>query len=138
MRDTEPSWLDLLASLDLIDRIEGAVFTFRYADWRGAYRRHGAFGIAVEFIRCVMALNATPHEFKRGQGISGQDMEDLLNRHGVEIGDRKLAGLKLDRLGFITKGRQGRWATWLMNKYLSEGYEPPVRRLPRRRKGWKR
>ena len=141
MNQSHDSWQDVVAFLyvklfDVIDRIEGVVFTFWNADWCGTYYRRGVLGLALEFIKCVLSLNVTPHEFKRGGGISGQDMEDMLGRHGVAIGDRGF-GRNPQYLSFITKDRQGRWARWLIDQY-QRGYEPPVRRLPRRRRKWKR
>lgn len=141
--------LDVPAYFDPINRLEGVIFTFRNADWRKA-RKRGAFWIFVEFVRCVLSLNTVTHEFEMG-AISGAQMEAMLRRHGVKIGDRGLASG--NRLYFITKRRQARWADYLMRRYgmqntsqvdprneawaararETRGKEPPVRNFLRRK-----
>lgn len=107
--------IDLAAHFDPIDRIEGVWFVFRNAHWRKAYRKHGVIGIVGEFIACVFARNVVEHEFERGE-MSGADIEAMLSRHGVKIGDRGF-GRDNQHLSFVTKKSQARWAEYLMRRY---------------------
>jgi hypothetical protein len=107
--------IDTLAYFDPVDRIEGVAFTFWNAEWRKAYRRRGVVGIVIEFWRCVFSRNTTEHELKRGS-ISGADIEAMLKRHGVKLGDRSF-GRDNQHLSFVTKKRQARWAEYLMERY---------------------
>ncbi len=104
-------WLDVLAYLDLIDPIEGFVSTFRFADWKGAYRRAGWIGLGNEFLASLVALNCWSIWVQRGQGWNGIEIEALLKRHGVTIWGRGFLG---DQIFFRVKKRQARWAEYLL------------------------
>jgi hypothetical protein len=140
--------LDIVASFDPIDRIEGAVSTFLNADWIGAFERHGVAGVITEFVACVTSYNAPTIRVSRRSHWSGRDIERLLKRYGVRIWDRGLAG---PDLSFCVKRRQVRWAEYLLlragvpvtsilneprNLSYASRYEPgslPPQNRPRRR-----
>lgn len=134
---------DLSAHLDLIDRIEGVISTFRNADWKGAYKKNGIDGLVEEFVACLTLANAPTIRVSRYSSWRGIDIEMLLKRHGVEIWDRGIIG---DDLYFCVKRRQVKWAEYLLlragvpvtsvlneprNVEWTEGYppgdEPPTR-----------
>jgi hypothetical protein len=135
-----------------IERTLGVIFAFMHTDWRRAYAKRGAFGVVIEFLRFVFSRNMTQHEFRRG-ATSGAEMEAMLGRHGVPLGDRDF-GKDEKHLSFITKATQARWAEYLMMRHGMNvtsrvdsrnqewadrararlGNEPPVRHLPRRRR----
>jgi len=101
----------MLAYLDLIDRVEGVVSTFLNADWRGAYKRRGVFGLGAELVACVSSHNSPMIFMRRNQGWSGIAAEHLLARNGINIWDRGLAG---DQLYFCVKRRQVNWAEYVL------------------------
>jgi hypothetical protein len=138
---------DLPAQLDLIDRVEGVISTFINADWAGARKRDGVFGLIHEFIDCLAFANAPTVYVSRESSWSGLEIERLLRRHGVKVWNRGIMG---NELYFCIKRRQARWAEYLLlragvpvtsaltdprNRDYAEGYaprsEPPV--LNRRR-----
>jgi len=102
---------DILDQLDWIDRVEGIIFTFRRADWRGAIERHGALGIMREFVACLTAHATVEVRVTRGSSWSGIAIERLLGRHGVRLGDR---GATSTDLHFRVERRQAGWAEYLM------------------------
>jgi hypothetical protein len=104
-------WLDFPAYFDPIDRIEGAISTFRNADWENAYRARGVAGLLEEFFACVTSYNAPAIRVARGSHWRGIDIERLLKRHGVKVWDRGIAG---DELYFCVKRRQIKWAEYLL------------------------
>lgn len=135
---------DVLAQLDLIDRIEGVVSTFIHADWAGAHKRNGVVGVINEFIDCLTFANAPTVLVSRDSSWSGLEIERLLRRHGVKVWNR---GAMADSLYFCIKRRQARWAEYLLlragvpvisapvdprNRVYTAGYaphsEPPARR----------
>jgi hypothetical protein len=126
--------VDLVAYfLDLVDKIEGFLFPFIHADWRKA-RRRGAWGIVCEIVACFTAGNTERIAITRpqyGGAQTGTEAEALLRRHGVPIGGRGFFGT---RVFFSVPKRQARWAQWLIRAKSERGYEPPVRKMPRRRK----
>jgi hypothetical protein len=103
--------LDIAASFDLIDRIEGAVSTLINADWSGAYNRNGIDGVISEFSACLVSSNAPMIRVSRYSHWRGIDIERLLKRHGVKIWDRGISG---DDLYFRVKRRQVKWAEYLL------------------------
>lgn len=137
-------WLDLPAYFDPINRLEGMISTFRNANWNNAYAQRGVVGWMDEFCACVTARNAPTIRVARGSPWRGIDIERLLDRHGVKVWDRGIAG---DELYFCVKRRQVKWAEYLLlragvpvTSALSEprntdwaekyppGSEPPTRR----------
>jgi hypothetical protein len=143
--------LELLAHLNVIDRIEGFVSGFLNADWQGAYRRNGADGLIGEFAASLTGRNAWQFYVPRDCGWSGIEMERLLRRHGVKIWDRDFTR---DCLTFRVKRRQANWAEYLLRRRgipvvsrsfnpLNDEYarrhapgsEPPTRRQRRKTPG---
>lgn len=101
--------LDLIAKLDIIDRIEGWVSTFLNADWKGA-KKQGAWGVASEVGRCAVRSNT--HLIETGRcGWNGPQMKRYLEHYGVKIFDR---GCTRQGLCFRVKARQARWTEHLL------------------------
>ena len=140
--------LDIPTAFDPISRIEGAISTFIHADWDGAYRRNGIYGLISEFLDCIVSRNAPTICVSRFSSWSGNEIEQLLYRHGVKVWDRGFAG---DDLYFCVKLRQVEWAEYLLlragvpvtsklveprNRDYTQGYapgsEPPSRTKPRK------
>ena len=130
------NWGDLFAYFDPIDRIEGVISTFRYADWEGAYQRNGINGVIAELWACVTSSNAPTIRVSRYSAWSGIEIERLLSRHGVRVWDRHISG---DDVCFSVKRRQVKWAEYLLlragvpvtsilfeprNAEWTENYEP--------------
>jgi hypothetical protein len=105
------NWLDIPSYFDPINRIEGVISTFRYADWEGAYQRDGIDGVVSEFWACVTSSNAPTIHVSRYSSWSGIEIERLLGRHGVRVWDRGISG---DDMIFCVKRRQVEWAEYLL------------------------
>jgi hypothetical protein len=105
--------LELLAHLNVIDRIEGFVSGFLNADWHGACQRDGLTGIIGEFAASLAGHNAWQFYVPRDCGWTGIEMERLLRRHGVKIWDRDFTH---DCLTFRVKRRQANWAEYLLRR----------------------
>lgn len=103
--------LDIVRGFDPIDRIEGAISTFLNADWAGAYKKRGAFGILAELASCLTAHNAPTIYVSRDTTWNGVRIEALLKRYGVRIWDR---GSWSDQLYFCVKRRQVKWAEYVL------------------------
>lgn len=118
------SLLDLIAKLDIIDRVEGWVSTFLNADWKGAASR-GPTGLAGELGRCVVRSNTWLVHIDRRSGWSGVETERLLKRYGVKVWDR---GFTQVTLWFRVKRRQANWAEYLLRRrgipVVSEPFNP--------------
>ncbi len=106
--------LDIPAYFDPIDRVEGVLCTFYYADWARAARQRGAIGVAFELISAIAGYCAPTITFRRGAGWSGLEIEKLLRRHGVKIWDRGIADSHT--LYFCVKRRQVAWAEYLLER----------------------
>ena len=104
-------WNELIASLDIIDRVEGFVSTFRYADWNHAYESRGVNGLVDEFIACIATLNCWTIRVNRHSDWSGEQIEDLLFHFGVRIWGR---GFTSNDYCFFVKERQARWAEYVL------------------------
>jgi hypothetical protein len=104
-------FIDFLASMDLVDPIEGFISTFRYADWAGAYERRGIVGLVTELVASFSGHNAPLVWVQRGVGWSGVAVERLLTQRGIRVYGRGFAG---NALCFRVKRRQARWAEYLM------------------------
>lgn len=126
-------WGEVLASFDTLNRIEGFVSTFRYADWQSAYNTNGINGLIDEFLACLVVLNCWTIRVNRHTDWSGDEIEDLLFRYGVRIWGR---GFSKNDYSFYVKERQARWAEYVL---LSQGI-PVTSRLfdPRNREYAKR
>jgi hypothetical protein len=96
---------------DPINRIEGAISTFRNANWKNAYSKKGIAGLVDEFFACVTSSNAPTIHVSRYSHWRGIDIERLLYRHGIKVWDRGIAG---DDLYFCVKRRQVKWAEYLL------------------------
>ncbi len=119
--------LDVPLFFDPIDRIEGMICTFYYANWKKA-RKGGPLGILLEFLSAAVNYSA-PTIFVRRNVRSGQQIEQLLMRHGIKLWDR---GLKDEyTLYFCVKRRQVGWAEYLMERAgleLLSQHDPNARR----------
>jgi hypothetical protein len=102
------SLLDLVAFFDPIDRLEGLICTFYFADWKNA---QGPWGLLRELLSVATGRSAPIIEFRRGEW-SGLEVEKLLARHGVKVFDRGMA--TSDTLYFRVKRRQLGWAEYLL------------------------
>jgi hypothetical protein len=105
--------LELLAHLNVIDRIEGFVSGFLNADWHSAAQRDGFAGLVREFGASLTGRNAWRFYVPRDCGWSGIEMERLLQRYGVKIWDRDFTR---DCLTFRVKRRQANWAEYLLRR----------------------
>jgi hypothetical protein len=105
------NWFDFLAVFDVIDRIEGIVSSFLYADWRNAYRRAGVAGVSGELARTFVGANRRKFWVPRDAGWSGVDIERFLRKYGVAIWDRGFVG---NDYFFCVKERQANWAEYLL------------------------
>ncbi len=103
--------LDILASFDLLSRVEGFISTFIYADWKGAARNAGPAGIAGEFARSLVGANRWRFWVPRDAGWSGIEIERFLRRYGVVVWDRGFVG---NDYYFSVKARQANWAEYLL------------------------
>ncbi len=101
----------MLASFDLISRIEGFISTFGYADWKNAARTAGPAGIATEFARSLGGANRWRFWVHRDAGWSGIEIERFLRKYGVVVWDRGFVG---DDYFFCVKARQANWAEYLL------------------------
>jgi hypothetical protein len=114
--------IELLAHLNVIDRIEGLVSGFLNADWRSAAQRDGFVGLIGEFAVTLSGRNAWRFHVPRNCGWSGIEMERLLQRHGVKIWDRDFTH---DCLTFRVKRRQANWAEYLLRRRGIPVVSPP-------------
>ncbi|MBI5032337.1 MAG: hypothetical protein HZB51_17545 [Chloroflexi bacterium] len=105
------NWIEFVASLNVIDYIDGFISTFRYADWKGAFASRGVNGLIDEFFACFAAKNCWMIQVQRYAGWSGVQIEKLLNRYGIRVWGR---GFTQDNYFFRVKERQARWAEYLL------------------------
>jgi hypothetical protein len=105
--------IELVAHLNVIDRIEGLVSGLLNADWHRAAQRDGFAGLIQEFAATLTGRNAWRFYVPRDCGWSGIEMERLLGRHGVKIWDRDFIR---DCLTFRVKRRQANWAEYLLRR----------------------
>lgn len=103
--------LDIARYFDPIDRVEGAISTFLRADWSGAMRRNGTFGLLAEFTSCLTAHNSPTLRVSRQSSWRGIDVERLLARYGIKVWDRGASG---EELYFCVKRRQVKWAEYVL------------------------
>lgn len=100
-----------IASLDIFEKLFGVFWNLRHADWRGARKRKGATGIAAEAMSATIGNTSWRFEVPRGQGLSGTDIEHILNRYGITVWNR---GVNRHSYFFNVKKRQARWAEYLI------------------------
>jgi len=100
-----------IASLDIFEKLFGVFWNLRHADWRGARKRKGATGIATEAVSATVGSTSWRFEVPRGQGFSGTDIEQILNRYGITVWNR---GVNRHSYFFNVKKRQARWAEYLI------------------------
>ncbi len=103
--------LEILASFDVLSRIEGFISSFLYADWKGAARTAGPVGIAGEFARSLTGANRWRFWVPRDAGWSGIEIERFLRKYGVVVWDRGFVG---GDYYFSVKARQANWAEYLL------------------------
>jgi hypothetical protein len=119
---------DVPMFFDPIDRIEGVLLTFYYANWKKA-RKGGPLGILFEFLSAVVGYSAPTILIGRGSSWRGIDVERLLKRHGIKIWDRGIASQSA--LYFCVKRRQVGWAEYLLARAgvpLLSQHDPNARR----------
>ena len=136
---------DVFNKLDLINRTEGIISTFINADWFGAYKRAGAYGIISEFLDCLTAYNAPLIRVARGSSWTGGKVARHLKRYGIKVWNRGVTG---SDYFFCVKRRQVVWAEYLLlragvpvtsklvdqrNLEWTEGYEPGSEPRPQQR-----
>ena len=107
------SWLDIIAYLNWIDRVEGVISSFLNADWRGATQRHGAAGLVGEFGRTIAGSNRWRIYVPRNCDWSGGEIEQFLTHYGVKVWGRGFAG---EDIYFSVKERQANWAEYLLRR----------------------
>lgn len=103
--------LDVLGMFDVINRVEGIVSSFIHADWNGALRKGGAFGVAGELMSTAAGGNRWKIWVSRLDGWNGVEIERYLRKYGVVIWDRGFLG---DDYYFSVKKRQANWAEYLL------------------------
>jgi hypothetical protein len=104
-------FLDGLAMLDWIDRIEGLVSSFINADWHGAGRRAGLPGLLAEAGRTLTGSNRWRFETPREAEWAGAEVERLLRHYGIRVWGR---GFTDTTVYFYVKERQANWAEYLL------------------------
>jgi hypothetical protein len=81
------NWLDLPAYFDPIDRIEGVISTFRYADWEGAYQRDASTGSSRNFLLASHRPTPLPFTLRaahRGAASKSNDCwDDMESAFGI-------------------------------------------------------
>ena len=115
-------WIEFIASLNVIDYLDGFLSTFQYADWRGAFKSHGIDGLIDEFLACLTSSNCWTIQVSRHCGWSGAQIEKLLGRYGVRVWGRGFNG---DEIYFRVKERQARWAEYLLMRRGIPVTSPP-------------
>lgn len=116
------AWFDFIAGIDLINRLEGLISSFVYADWKGAARSGGASGVASELLRTATGVNKHRFWIARDAGWSGVDIENFLRKYGVVLWDRGFLG---EEYFFCVKERQANWAEYLLQRRGIPVYSDP-------------
>ena len=104
---------NIASNIDLIDRVEGVISTWRRADWKRAKRR-GVTGTIRESVASLTGYNAPlmrVSHYNVTTSWSGIKIERLLKRHGIRIWDR---GVSDDDLYFRVERRQQRWSEYIL------------------------
>lgn len=100
-----------LSSLDVIEKFLGVFWNVRHADWRGARNSGGGAGLATEVLSATVGKSSWRFEIPRGQGLSGADIERIMNQYGITVWNR---GVNKHSYFFNVKKRQARWAEYLI------------------------
>lgn len=103
--------IDLIASFDIIDYIDGVVGDLRYAPWRDAWNRNGITGVIGEGIASLLGWRSHRLAIQRHAGWSGVDVETILGKYHISLWGR---GFTKDSLTFLVKERQARWAEYVL------------------------
>lgn len=104
---------DMLAHLDWIDRLHGVWFAFTRANWRGMFSRRGAVGLFTELVSAFVMHDAPVVRVLRSPGRSGLDIERMLRRHGIRLGDRYIDSKEIH---FRVERRQHTWALYVLRR----------------------
>ncbi len=116
------AWYEFITGIDLLNRLEGLISSFIYADWKGASKSGGTGGIASEFLRTATGANKHRFWVARDAGWSGIDIENFLGKYGVVLWDRGFLG---DEYFFCVKERQANWAEYLLQRRGVPVYSDP-------------
>ena len=106
------------------------VGTFRYADWKGAYRRSGTLGVIGELAQSAVGTNTMPFFIPVNSEWPIQDVQALLLRYGIELWG---VGYWNGEMYFRVKKRQAHWAQYVMLREgvpLLHGLLPGTRAIP--------
>lgn len=106
-------WLDFLDMFNLIDRLEGVLARFVYADWGGAAKRGGGTGLVTELGRSALGTNSWTFHVPSDCEWTGSDIERYLKKYGIVVWGRRVDG---KHLHFSVKERQANWAEYLMHR----------------------
>ena len=107
------SWLDIIAYLNWIDRVEGIISSFLNADWRGATHHHGGTGWSASLVAQSPAAIVGESTCPRDCDWSGGEIEQFLAHYGVKVWGRGFAG---EDIYFSVKERQANWAEYLLRR----------------------
>jgi len=116
---------DAVAMADWVDRVEGVLSSFRYADWAGAYERAGIRGLLVEFLRTLVGSNRYRIQFRRFAGFNGGQVERMLRHYGVRLWGRGFTPGPEGTLYFYVKRSQADWADYLLRRWGVPVVSPP-------------
>lgn len=108
-----PQFLDLLDMFNLIDRLEGFLARFAYADWGGASKRSGGAGVVSELGKTALGSNAWTFRVPINCGWTGSDIEHYLRKYGIVVWGRRVTS---EHLHFSVKERQANWAEYLLSR----------------------
>lgn len=102
---------DVFDAFNWMDRLEGLVSSFIYADWKNAARTHGVAGIVGEAGRTVSQANTWTICIDRSGPWTGGDAERLLQHYGVRLWGRRVTG---KHFILTVEERQANWAEYLL------------------------
>lgn len=114
----------VMSNIDLIDRFEGIIFNWKNAPWRRSWRERGVPGVLLTFLSCLTEHNVVWMHVSR-YNVRGIDIERMLRRHGVKLGDRSVSS-DGHGLTFNVKRRQEGWCRYLLNRYGCEVKDAPA------------
>lgn len=102
---------DLLDALNWMDRVEGLISSFVFADWKNAARSHGVAGILNEAARTAARVNVWTFRIDRNGAWTGGDAERLLKHYGVRLWGRRVTS---KHFILSVEERQANWAEYLL------------------------
>lgn len=103
--------LEFLSHFYWLSVPETVAETFWHADWRGAYRRDGLFGLIAEAGHSLLGTNSWPFFVPIDSQWSGRDIEELLGGYGIEMWGQNLHN---GELFFRVRKEKAAWAQYLM------------------------